>query len=111
MASQSRKSRSFLQARMGFSLHVEASEQAGRQAGNGLWLQGKADVGSVVALYPGLVYTSENYRQVPQSRFGARDSNNACLLWGCWNCAGGPVWLTLSADSADAYSRSSRRFL
>lgn len=47
---------------MGFSLHVQTSEQAGRQAGNGLWLRGKANVGSVIALYPGLVYTPESYR-------------------------------------------------
>ena len=96
---------------MGFSLRVETSAQAGRQAGNGLWLHGKANVGSVVALYPGLVYTSENYRQVPQSQLGPASA--AVLYYRSdrnQDCASRQPWLSLSATIAGACSRDLKNY-
>lgn len=46
-----------------FSLVVRASQVAG--AGNGVWMQGKAEVGQVVALFPGLLYKSTEIRDIP----------------------------------------------
>ena len=51
-----------LKAKLGYSLHVGPSGIAHADAGQGLWLDGRAPVGAVVALYPGLVYTPMHYR-------------------------------------------------
>lgn len=53
-----------LQQKLGYSLHVSPSGIPHQDAGDGLWLRGSAPVGAVVALYPGLVYTSMHYRWV-----------------------------------------------
>lgn len=52
-----------VQERLGYSLDVRASSIGHRDAGDGLWLQGHASVGSLIALYPGIVYTPLHYRQ------------------------------------------------
>ena len=51
-----------VQERLGYSLDVKASAIGHREAGDGLWLRGQASLGSLVALYPGIAYSSSNYR-------------------------------------------------
>lgn len=48
--------------KLGYSLHVAPSGISHADAGQGLWLEGRAPVGAVVALYPGLVYSPMHYR-------------------------------------------------
>lgn len=50
------------QERMGFSLHLAPSAVGHADAGEGLWLRGRAKTGAVVGLYPGIVYTRAHYR-------------------------------------------------
>ncbi|KAK9821861.1 hypothetical protein WJX74_006373 [Apatococcus lobatus] len=54
-----------VQERLGYSLDVKASAIGHRQAGDGLWLCGRAPVGSLIALYPGIVYSPAHYRRMP----------------------------------------------
>ncbi|KAK9902730.1 hypothetical protein WJX75_004261 [Coccomyxa subellipsoidea] len=54
-----------LQERMGFSLHLAPSAVGHADAGEGLWLRGRAKTGAVVGLYPGIVYTRADYRDMP----------------------------------------------
>ena len=51
-----------LKQKLGYTLHVRPSGIAHAEAGQGLWLEGRAPVGAVVALYPGLVYSPIHYR-------------------------------------------------
>ena len=50
------------QTRLGFSLEVRKSDQAKGQAGDGLWITGKAGLGALIAVYPGIVYPPDTYR-------------------------------------------------
>ncbi|KAL3148070.1 hypothetical protein ABBQ38_014355 [Trebouxia sp. C0009 RCD-2024] len=67
-----------LHQRLGYSLTVQPSGIAHPDAGDGLFLQGGAPVGAVVALYPGLVYEPMHYRQIPG--FPKIDANNDYFL-------------------------------
>ncbi|OQR92475.1 hypothetical protein ACHHYP_03675 [Achlya hypogyna] len=60
-APQHKSIESYLQEAIGFSLRVSESSIAG--AGDGLFLDGTAVAGTLVALYPGTVYLSEHYRK------------------------------------------------
>lgn len=51
-----------MKEKLGFSLDLRPSNQADGQAGNGLWLDGSAQLGAIVALYPGFVYSPLAYR-------------------------------------------------
>ena len=51
-----------LRAAVGHSLHVAPSAVRHLGAGDGLWLDGAAQAGAVVALYPGVVYTALHHR-------------------------------------------------
>ena len=50
------------QRRLGFAVQVAPSGVEHPQAGNGLWLAGQAEPGTVVALYPGIVYPPLHYK-------------------------------------------------
>lgn len=50
---------------MGYSLDLKASQIPHKDAGQGLFLSGEADVGAVVALYPGVLYSPAHYRYIP----------------------------------------------
>ena len=52
-----------MQENFGFSLLAAPSLQWGGNSGQGLWVEGKAQMGSVVALYPGNVYSPLTYRR------------------------------------------------
>ena len=50
---------------MGFTLDVKPSQIPHKEAGQGLFLNGKADVGSVIAIYPGIIYSPAYYHYIP----------------------------------------------
>lgn len=54
-----------LKDQLGFTLDVKPSQISHKDAGRGLFLDGVADVGSVVAFYPGVVYSPAYYRYIP----------------------------------------------
>lgn len=84
----------------GYSLAVHLS--ASWQAGRGLWLQGVAQAGAVVALMPGVMYSVRHHRQIPG--YPRIDQDNATLAsrfdssivdskpWGEGNQGGGQKW-------------------
>ena len=55
------------QRRLGFAVQVAPSGIEHPKAGNGLWLSGRAEPGTVVALYPGIVYPPLHYKCLPAS--------------------------------------------
>ncbi|WIA16650.1 hypothetical protein OEZ85_013313 [Tetradesmus obliquus] len=57
--------RELVQQRLGYSLSVQPSKVAHQEAGMGLFLQGAALPGSLLALFPGLVYHKPVYRRMP----------------------------------------------
>lgn len=50
---------------IGYTLNIKPSEIPHKEAGQGLFLNGRADVGSVVAIYPGVIYSPAYYRYIP----------------------------------------------
>lgn len=50
--------------RQGFSLEIKKSGIKHTSAGDGVWLMGRADVGSVIAMVPGEFYESEQHRHI-----------------------------------------------
>lgn len=50
---------------MGYTLAIKPSEIPHEEAGQGLFLDGEAEVGSVIAFYPGVVYSPAYYRYIP----------------------------------------------
>ncbi|XP_074285567.1 uncharacterized protein LOC141611058 [Silene latifolia] len=57
--------RQALKDHLGYSLAVRPSEIPHKDAGQGLFLEGEADVGSVIAIYPGVTYSPAYYRYIP----------------------------------------------
>ncbi|KAE8716837.1 isoflavone 2'-hydroxylase-like [Hibiscus syriacus] len=59
---------------IGYSLDVKPSQIPQGEAGQGLYLNGEANVGAVIALYPGVIYTPAYYQYVRgYTRLGARN--------------------------------------
>ena len=52
----------YVQEKHGYSLTLAPSAIKHPRAGIGVWLQGHAPPGAVVAFYPGIAYTKPNYR-------------------------------------------------
>ncbi|PON34935.1 C5orf [Parasponia andersonii] len=50
---------------MGYTLEIKPSQIPHKEAGQGLFLNGEADVGTVVAFYPGVTYSPAYYRFIP----------------------------------------------
>lgn len=48
---------------IGYTIQTKPSQM--REAGQGLFLNGEADVGTVVAMYPGVIYNPAYYRYIP----------------------------------------------
>ncbi|XP_021735428.1 uncharacterized protein LOC110702085 [Chenopodium quinoa] len=63
---------------LGYSLTVRSSEIPHKDAGRGLFLEGEADVGSVIAIYPGVVYSPAYYRFIPG--YPRVDAHNSYLI-------------------------------
>ncbi|KAM1084982.1 hypothetical protein ACFX13_010984 [Malus domestica] len=49
----------------GYTLDIKPSQIPHKEAGQGLFLNGECDVGAVVAVYPGVVYSPAYYRYIP----------------------------------------------
>ncbi|XP_068461994.1 uncharacterized protein [Phaseolus vulgaris] len=54
-----------LKNQLGYTVNVKPSQIPHKDAGRGLFLDGTAHVGSVVAFYPGIVYSPAYYRYIP----------------------------------------------
>ncbi|KAL2939070.1 SET domain-containing protein 9 [Bienertia sinuspersici] len=63
---------------LGYSLAVRPSEIPHKDAGQGLFLEGEAEVGSVIAIYPGVVYSPAYYRYIPG--YPKVDAHNSYLI-------------------------------
>ncbi|GMN52513.1 hypothetical protein TIFTF001_021648 [Ficus carica] len=50
---------------IGYTLDIKPSQIPHKEAGQGLFLDGEADVGSVIAIYPGAIYSPAYYRYIP----------------------------------------------
>jgi hypothetical protein len=54
-----------LRDEIGYSLDLKPSLIPHKEAGGGLFLSGEADVGTVIAIYPGVIYSPAYYRYIP----------------------------------------------
>ncbi|KAH1098682.1 hypothetical protein J1N35_015603 [Gossypium stocksii] len=50
---------------IGYSLDVKPSQVPHNEASQGLYLNGEANVGAVIAIYPGVIYSPSYYRYIP----------------------------------------------
>ncbi|XP_052204941.1 uncharacterized protein LOC127809846 isoform X2 [Diospyros lotus] len=63
---------------MGYTLELKSSQIPHEEAGLGLFIDGQADVGSVIAFYPGIIYSPAYYRYIPG--YPRVDSHNPYLI-------------------------------
>ncbi|KAF9608096.1 hypothetical protein IFM89_006023 [Coptis chinensis] len=68
----------FLNDHIGYALDIKPSQIPHKEAGQGLFLNGEADVGAVVAFYPGVTYSPAYYRYIPG--YPRVDANNPYLI-------------------------------
>eukprot|EP00252_Welwitschia_mirabilis_P024972 TRINITY_DN7638_c0_g1_i1.p1 TRINITY_DN7638_c0_g1~~TRINITY_DN7638_c0_g1_i1.p1 ORF type:complete len:419 (-),score=89.61 TRINITY_DN7638_c0_g1_i1:85-1341(-) len=54
-----------LKERIGYTLELKQSTIDHEEAGQGLFLDGKAGVGALIAFYPGLIYSPSYYKYMP----------------------------------------------
>ncbi|CAL5350653.1 unnamed protein product [Camellia sinensis] len=50
---------------IGYTLELKPSQILYKDAGQGLFINGQADVGAVIAFYPGIIYSPAYYRYIP----------------------------------------------
>ncbi|XP_027096479.1 uncharacterized protein [Coffea arabica] len=62
----------------GYTLEIKPSEIPHKDAGKGLFLNGEADVGTVIAFYPGVVYSPAYYQYIPG--YPRVDAQNSYLI-------------------------------
>jgi len=67
-----------LRGALGYSLAVAPSGIPHKEAGLGLWLKGSVLPGTVVALYPGVIYNNQQYKFIPG--YPQIDRDNSYLL-------------------------------
>uniref|UniRef100_A0A3Q7JCL7 Syntaxin 6/10/61 N-terminal domain-containing protein n=1 Tax=Solanum lycopersicum TaxID=4081 RepID=A0A3Q7JCL7_SOLLC len=63
---------------MGYTLEVKPSQIPHEDAGQGLFIRGEADVGTVLAVYPGVIYSPAYYRYIPG--YPRVDAQNSYLI-------------------------------
>ncbi|XP_059630993.1 uncharacterized protein LOC132273904 isoform X2 [Cornus florida] len=63
---------------MGYTLELKPSQIPHQEAGQGLFLDGEADVGAVIAFYPGVIYSPAYYRYIPG--YPRVDAHNPYLI-------------------------------
>lgn len=63
---------------MGYTLDIKPSLVPHKDAGQGLFIDGKANVGAVIAFYPGVVYSPAYYRYIPG--YPRVDAHNSYLI-------------------------------
>ncbi|ERN09431.1 uncharacterized protein LOC18437584 [Amborella trichopoda] len=67
-----------LKEKIGYTLELKPSEIHHEEAGTGVFIKGEAEVGSVVAFYPGIIYSPDFYRYIPG--YPRIDANNPYLI-------------------------------
>ncbi|CAK9144760.1 unnamed protein product [Ilex paraguariensis] len=63
---------------LGYTLELKPSGIQHKEAGQGLFLNGEADVGAVIAFYPGIIYSPAHYRYIPG--YPRVDAHNPYLI-------------------------------
>ncbi|OAY78781.1 hypothetical protein ACMD2_08428 [Ananas comosus] len=63
---------------IGYTLEIKQSQIPHKAAGRGLFLSGEAEVGSVLAFYPGVIYSPAYYRYIPG--YPRIDASNSYLI-------------------------------
>ncbi|KAH6761167.1 C5orf35 [Perilla frutescens var. frutescens] len=63
---------------LGYTLEVEPSQIQDKDASQGLFLDGEADLGTVIAIYPGVTYSPAYYQYIP--RYPRVDLHNPYLI-------------------------------
>ncbi|KAK4743038.1 hypothetical protein SAY87_001039 [Trapa incisa] len=92
---------------LGYTLAVKPSEIPHEEAGQGLFLDGEAEVGSVIAFYPGVVYSPAYYRYIPG--YPRVDAQNPYLITRYdGNVINAQPW-GLGGDSRDVWTGSITR--
>ncbi|CAA7027002.1 unnamed protein product [Microthlaspi erraticum] len=54
-----------LKDRIGYTLEIKPSSIPHKDAGQGCFIEGEADVGAVLAFYPGVIYSPASHRYIP----------------------------------------------
>ncbi|CAN8252076.1 unnamed protein product [Cochlearia groenlandica] len=67
-----------LMDQMGYTLEIKPSLIPHKDAGHGCFIKGEADVGTVLAFYPGVIYSPAFYRYIPG--YPKVDSQNSYLI-------------------------------
>ncbi|KAK1272986.1 hypothetical protein QJS04_geneDACA019181 [Acorus gramineus] len=67
-----------LKDKIGYTLALRPSEIPHKEAGQGLFLVGEAQVGSVIAFYPGIIYSPAYYQCIPG--YPRVDATNSYLI-------------------------------
>ncbi|XP_028112217.1 uncharacterized protein LOC114310444 [Camellia sinensis] len=63
---------------IGYTLELKPSQIPHKDAGQGLFIDGQANVGTVIAFYPGIIYSPAYYRYIP--RYPRVDTHNPYLI-------------------------------
>ncbi|XWS54343.1 hypothetical protein CRYUN_Cryun10bG0081900 [Craigia yunnanensis] len=63
---------------IGYTLDVKPSQIPHNEAGQGLFLNGEANIGAVIAMYPGVIYSPAYYRYIPG--YPRVDAQNTYLI-------------------------------
>jgi hypothetical protein len=67
-----------LKDKIGYTLDIKPSQIPHKDAGQGLFLSGQAQTGSVLAFYPGVIYSPAYYRYIPG--YPRIDASNSYLI-------------------------------
>lgn len=67
-----------LKDRIGYTLDIKPSQISHKDAGQGLFVSGQAQIGSVLAFYPGVIYSPAYYRYIPG--YPRIDASNSYLI-------------------------------
>ncbi|XP_008796483.2 uncharacterized protein LOC103711937 [Phoenix dactylifera] len=67
-----------LKDHIGYTLEVKPSQIHHEEAGQGLFITGEADVGAVIAFYPGVIYSPAYYQNIPG--YPRIDASNSYLI-------------------------------
>ncbi|MQL81883.1 hypothetical protein Taro_014355, partial [Colocasia esculenta] len=67
-----------LKDKVGYTLQLKPSQIVHKEAGQGLFVSGEAEVGSIVAFYPGVIYSPAYYRHIPG--YPRIDAGNSYLM-------------------------------
>lgn len=63
---------------IGYTVELKPSQIPHKEAGQGLFVNGEADVGAVIAFYPGVIYSPAYYRYIPG--YPRVDAHNPYLI-------------------------------